>query len=299
MTKSNPSISVTTLGTGTPFLDPERFSQSILVEAGGHKLLFDTGRNVATRLAQAGVIPASVNQVFFTHFHSDHTVGFADFWLTSWIPAGGGRKHPLNVTGPSGVEALIKGHNLAFADDIRIRVADQNLPLEGTEANINEFAKDGVVFEEDGVLVTAFDVDHGEAIKPNYGYRIDFDGHSVVISGDAKNDPRVAEIAAGCDLLFHSAGGATPEMSKLPAVARILDHHTTPQEAGRIFTQAAPKVASLIHIVRVARPGMARISTDEITKMVRQTYDGDVIVAEDLMRFDIGEEIRITPYAAP
>ena len=77
-------IIVTTLGTGTPILNPKRASQSILVEAAGHRLLFDTGRNIATRLVQAKVKPSSVKQVFFTHFHSDHTVGFADFWLSSW-----------------------------------------------------------------------------------------------------------------------------------------------------------------------------------------------------------------------
>ena len=93
-------IVVTTLGTGTPILNPNRLSQSILVEAAGHRLLFDTGRGAAIRLQQAGIPPASVAQVFFTHFHSDHTVGFADFWLTSWIPAGGARTSPLTVTGP-------------------------------------------------------------------------------------------------------------------------------------------------------------------------------------------------------
>ena len=86
MTKSNDvAIVVTTLGTGAPVLDPNRFSQSILVEAAGHQLLFDTGRGAVLRLVQAGVQPAVVSQLFFTHYHSDHTVGFADFWLSSWF----------------------------------------------------------------------------------------------------------------------------------------------------------------------------------------------------------------------
>ena len=85
MTKSNDiAIAVTTLGTGAPVLDPNRFSQSILVEAAGHQLLFDTGRGAVLRLVQAGVKPASVGQLFFTHYHSDHTVGFlADHFFFS------------------------------------------------------------------------------------------------------------------------------------------------------------------------------------------------------------------------
>ena len=76
-------------------------NQNIRILQAGYKLLFDTGRNVATRLMQANVPPASVTHVFFTHFHSDHTVGFADFWLSSWLPAGGSRSTPLNVLGLS------------------------------------------------------------------------------------------------------------------------------------------------------------------------------------------------------
>ena len=290
MSQSPANIVVTTLGTGTPVPDPERCSQSILVEAGGLKLLFDAGRNVLTRLTQAGVNPADVEQVFFTHFHSDHTVGFADFWLTSWIPAGGARTTPLRVTGPRGSEALVNGHRMAFADDIRIRMADQGLPKSGVEVIVDEFSDEGVVYERDGVVVRAFDVDHGEAIKPNFGYRIDYQESSVVISGDAQNDPRVADVAAGVDLLFHSAGGARAELLQRPEIAAILQHHTTPQEAGRIFKQASPKLASLVHMVRIGRPGFSRLTADEIVNMVREVYDGDLIVAEDLMRFEVSGE---------
>ena len=129
---------MTTLGTGTPILNPIRASQSILIEAAGYRLLFDTGRNVASRLAQAYVPPASVTHLFFTHFHSDHTVGFADFWLSSWLPAGGSRSTPLNVFGPDGTHSLIEGHRLAFNDDIKIRSSAQGLHLRGVEKETKE-----------------------------------------------------------------------------------------------------------------------------------------------------------------
>ena len=92
---SNSDFIVTTLGTGTPVYDPLRFSQSILVKAANFFLLFDTGRGVAQRLVQAGIAPAQIDRLFFTHYHSDHTVGFADFWLGAWLPAGGGRSLSL------------------------------------------------------------------------------------------------------------------------------------------------------------------------------------------------------------
>lgn len=286
-------IVVTTLGTGTPILNPSRFSQSILVEAAGHRLLFDTGRGAAIRLQQVGIPPASVTQVFFTHFHSDHTVGFADIWLTSWIPAGGARTSPLTVTGPTGVEALVEGHRIAFADDIKIRMADQNLPKEGTDIIVKSFANSGVVFEQDGLTVTSFDSDHGEAIKPNWGYKIEYEGRCVVISGDVNNDPAIGEIAADVDLLLHSFGAARPELMSRPDVAGILQHHTTPHQAAKIFAASRPKLAVLVHMVLLGRPGFPPLKEEEVLAMIGEDYDGPLVIANDLMRFHVDDEVQV------
>ena len=286
-------IVVTTLGTGTPILNPNRFSQSILVEAAGHRLLFDTGRGAAIRLQQAGIPPASVAQVFFTHFHSDHTVGFADFWLTSWIPAGGARTSPLTVTGPTGVESLVEGHRIAFADDIKIRMADQNLPKEGADIIVRSFAKSGVVFEENGLTVTSFDSDHGEAINPNWGYKIEYEGRCVVISGDVNNDPAIGVIAADVDLLLHSLGAARPELMSRPDIAGILQHHTTPRQAAKIFAASRPKLAVLVHMVLLGRPGFPPLTEEEVLAMTAEDYDGPIVIAADLMRFNVGEDVQV------
>ena len=73
---------VTLLGTGTPWPIPERFGAATLVEAGKEKLLFDVGRGATIRLNQIGVSIGALNSVFLTHFHSDHTSGIPDLWLT-------------------------------------------------------------------------------------------------------------------------------------------------------------------------------------------------------------------------
>ena len=291
------SISVTTLGTGTPILNPNRASQSILVEAAGYKLLFDTGRNVATRLTQANVPPASVTHVFFTHFHSDHTVGFADFWLSSWLPSNGSRSEPLNVTGPKGTHNLMKGHRLAFDDDIKIRCADQGLPRKGVEIKTKEFMKCGQVFNQDGLTVTSFEVDHGESIKPNWGYKIQYSGRTVVISGDSKNDIGVSEIAKEADLLFHSLGTAREEIIGFEDINAILQHHSTPTEVAKIFSISRPKLAVLIHMVLLGKPGFPPMTSKEILKTMQEFYNGPLIVAEDLMKFEVGDKVKVIPKA--
>ena len=291
--ETDPRIIVTMLGTGTPMLNPDRFSQSILVEAAGRKLLFDTGRGAILRLVQAGISPASVEQVFFTHYHSDHTVGFSDFWLMSWLPAGGGRKTPLKVVGPTGVQALIEGHRMAFADDIRIRTDDQDLPPEGVQIDFTSFSTDGVVFDEDGLVVTAFETNHGAKIKPNFGYKIEYAGRTFVISGDTKKDDRVARVATGADVLVHSVGAASKELLARSDIALILQHHTTPAEAGEIFAAAAPKLAVFTHMVLLGRAGYPPLKPADVVKMTQEKYHGQIVVAEDLLRLEIGETVVV------
>src|SRR5258708_30414727 len=105
------------------------------------------------------------------------------FPYTTLFRSFGQRKTPFHVIGPTGAKALMENLERAYAADIRIRLADEKNPPEGIAVKVEEFAKDGVVFEKDGVRVTAFEVDHGEVIKPAYGYRIGFPRRSLVVSG--------------------------------------------------------------------------------------------------------------------
>lgn len=284
---AEPELIVTVLGSGAPVIDLDRYEQSTLVEAGGHKLLFDAGRGTVLRLHEAGVAPAEIGDVFFTHYHSDHLVGFPDFWLMSWLPGGGGRQAPLDVIGPQGVSRFAEGLKAAFADDISIRIADQQLPPEGVAMEVTEFSDDGVVWQEDGLTVTAFTVDHGEEIRPAVGYRIDYEGLSAVISGDTRKSQAVVDAATGADLLIHEVAAASPELLDAPPIKLILAHHTTPQEAGEVFAAARPKMVAYAHLTLLRRPGTTPVTAEDLLEMTRETYDGPLVVADDLTRFVI------------
>src|ERR1051325_7058108 len=160
---------LTLLGSGVPIPDPHRFGPATLVEAGEQKLLFDAGRGATIRLWQLKIPFNTVSPLFLTHFHSDHVVGIPDLWLTGWLGGPfGRRKTPFHVIGPTGTKDLMTNLERAFAADIKIRMADENYPAEGIRVVAEEFPGEGVVFEKDGVKVIAFEVDHGEAIKPAY-----------------------------------------------------------------------------------------------------------------------------------
>ena len=285
---------VTLLGTGTPIPVPDRFGPSTLVEAGDQKLLIDAGRGASIRLHQLGVPIGSVDALLLTHFHSDHTVGIPDVWLTGWLEAYfGTRTAPLRVIGPQGARILMTHLEQAYALDVSIRIEDERLAPQGAAVDVSEFNADGVVYEKNGVRVIAFEVDHGDAIKPAYGYRIEYDGRSVVISGDTRFDRNVIKYGAGADLLIHEVAIMRPALLAEPFIQRIMAHHTTAREAGTVFAQTRPKLGVYTHLVFLASKTVPRATEDDLIAETRLTYDGPLEVGEDLMSFDIGAEVLV------
>jgi ribonuclease Z len=277
---------VTLLGTGNPRPVMSRFGPSILVEAGNEKLIFDCGRGAAQRLYQLNIPFSSITGLFLTHLHSDHTVGIPDLWLTGWVM---GRDTPLRVWGPKGTKAMMHHLEEAYSFDIHIRRdVDTRLPGAGAQV-IAKDIQEGVVYESGGVKVTAFLVDHGE-IKPAFGYRVDFGGHSVTMSGDTRPSDNLVKYAQGTDVLIHEvidleaygdvAKGEMPEQTR-----KIIEHHTTAEQAGTIFTRVKPRLAVYSHIVPPDVP--------DVVPHTRKTYSGPLEVGEDLMSIEIGDKIVV------
>jgi ribonuclease Z len=285
---------VTLLGTASPQPWPNRFGPSTLVEAGEQKLLFDAGRGVPIRLRQLNIPLGKITALFLTHYHSDHTSGIPDVWLTGWLPPPYARRTtPFHVIGPVGAKSLMTNLEQAYALDIKIRLEDEKLPPEGIATLVEEFDQDGVVYERDGVKVTAFTVDHGPAIKPAVGYRIEYKGHSTVISGDTRYDQNVIKFGTGADVLIHEVCAVRPELQGNIVIQRIAGHHTSPREAGQVFAQAKPKLAAYTHLVFLATENVPPPSVDDIIAETRQTYGGPLEVGEDLMSFEIGDLVTV------
>ena len=278
---------VTLLGTGSPAPVMTRFGPGTLVQVGGQTLLFDAGRGVTQRLMQSRVRLGEADKLFITHLHSDHVVGIPDLWLTGWLEATYAQRiGPFRVFGPAGTAGLMQGLQSAYDWDIKTRIADQGLKPENVAVETIEF-KEGVVYDKAGVKVTAFEVDHGALIKPAFGFRVDFGGRSVAISGDTKFNENLIKHATGVDLLIHQVAAAREELLKNPVFKVILEHHTKPEEAGVVFTRTKPKLAAYYHFVLLGTPAIPPMKEDEVVAMTRKTYDGPLVVGEDLMAFRI------------
>lgn len=297
--KAKPDFQVVMLGVGTPPPFMHRFGPATLVIVGGKYLLFDAGRGVTQRLWQDKIPLGRVDVLFLTHLHSDHVVGIPDLLLTGWLKSPfGKRKGNFVVRGPKGTESMMAHMVKAFAADIDIRVKDQKFSRVGVTPDALDIVP-GPVYSEGGIKVTAIDVNHGKKIKPTLGYRIDYKGRSVVISGDTKYHPSLAKAAKGVDLFIHSIAGAKKELLAAKKMWKvILNHHTGPEDVGRIFATAKPKMGALYHLVTLTNGKIKPPSLGDLMKRLRTTYDGPVTMGADRTRFIIGKD-GVTVIAPP
>lgn len=300
LTHAQPSIKVTLLGTGAPVPSIERFGPSILVEAGGQKLLFDCGRGAAQRLWQLKIPLGKVDALFLTHLHSDHVVGIPDLWLTGWIPAAYGRReYPLKVYGPAGTKDMMEGLEKAFSWDIRTRSREQNKVDSGVWVHPEDI-KEGNNWEKNGVKVTPFTVRHADFIDSALGFRIDYGGHSVILSGDTRYSENLVRFAKGADVIIHEVAAANKEsMQTSPLINQILGFHTSPEDAGKVFELVKPKLAVYSHIVLLtANPSLLAPSVNDLLTRTKEIYKGKVMVGEDLLSIEIGDQISVKKYTA-
>jgi len=188
------------------------------------------------RLNQAGTSANEIDALFFTHLHSDHTVGMPDLWLTGWFL---GRDHPLKVWGPPGTREMAEHLSQAYKFDVETREHTENLPPKGAELDAKE-VEQGKTCVHGPLRVSAFLVDHGP-VKPAFGYRIDYLGHAVVISGDAKFSQNLVDFSKGADCLIHVAWLAP---AKSPEPLRTI---ASGEDAGRVFVAVKPKLAVVYH----------------------------------------------------
>jgi ribonuclease Z len=289
------NIKLTFLGTGAPRPSLDRYGPSILVEAGKHTFLVDAGPGMRERLFQAGgfEILTDVDQILITHLHFDHTISAPGLWLAGWLF---GRKTPMTIYGPSGTEAMMNHFEAAYDWDIRYRHM-VGVHKQGSDLIAHDI-KPGVFYEEDGLKITAFNVEHlpidtetGKSLGlkgQTLGYRIDYRGRSVLFSGDTRSTPasEIIPMGKGVDVLIHEtqvpATGNTPE-AKLANVS--LSVHSTPAQVAYVFNQTKPRLGVYSHIIP------PEISAEELLGLT--DYNGRMMVAHDLMTLTIGDEIII------
>lgn len=288
-------------GTGSPLPTPRRKAACMFVLAGKRLFIVDSGPGSTLNLELMRVPLGRVDGVLLTHMHSDHIAGLGELFLKAWT--GGGRSEPLRVLGPSGVETVVEGFNKAFMVDAGFRIAHHGPIVAdprgfGGEATIiRSFDRDGgaVVFEDDDLKVTAFLVSHSPA-EPALGFRFDYRGRSLVISGDTMPSESMRHYSKGVDLLLHEA--LQPAMLRVlhraalangnqvgaKVFADIPSYHTSPEEAARIARDAGVRYLVLYHLIP---PLPAAFFNPAFVGDAADYYEGPITVAADGMLFSM------------
>lgn len=296
-------LHVALCGTGSPLPSAARSGPCNVVIAGRHIFVIDTGEGAARNIALMGIPLGRVEGVLLTHFHSDHIDGIGPVMLQRWT--GASARSPLPVYGPLGVERIVGGFNEAYATDNGYRVAHHGpdiVPPSGAGAVAIPFAlaalKPGgltTVLEQDGLKVTAFPVDHGP-VSPAVGYRFDYKGRSVVLSGDTSRSASLIAAAHGADMLVHEAlqPRMVLEMAEaldsrgMPNTAQILrdipNYHTSPEQAAEVARAAGVRQLVLSHIVPPIPSGF--LSAAFLGDAAKR-YSGPIIMGEDGMLFSL------------
>lgn len=248
-------------GTGSPLPSAKRAQSCTAIVAGDRYFLVDAGTGSWGKLASAGVPANRLRGVFLTHFHSDHIGDLSEVNLASWIM---GREEPLAVYGPQGVIRVVSGVNEAYELDDVYRTAHHGKGVASPRtARMVAITFDGsqpsTVYEEDGLKITAFPVAHNP-VAPAVGYRFDYDGRSVVISGDTAFSENVISAAKNVDLLVHeaqanhmvamiqNAASKAGNVNLATVLSDIPSYHTTPEMAADIANRAGVEWLVLTHL---------------------------------------------------
>jgi ribonuclease BN (tRNA processing enzyme) len=276
------SAVVVLLGTGFPRPDPNANGPATAIVVGTRVFLVDAGPGVERQLAAAKLPIDGVEATFFTHLHSDHTLGYPDLILTSWVM---GRHTPLAVYGPPGLQAMTYHLLAAYAEDIQVRTEGlEHESPNGYRVAVHEIRDSGVVYDSAGVRVTAIPVLHGSWTYA-YGYRFDTPHRSIVVSGDTRPAPALERATAGVDVLVHEVYDPTnlrpePRPGGETWLQYMAQFHTSDSEVGAIALRAKPKLVVLTHILRYGASDSALIAG-----VRRGGFAGRVAVGHDLDRY--------------
>src|SRR5215203_5178629 len=252
-------VEITVVGSGTVVPRLERRQSCVVAEAGGETLVFDLGSGAVRGMLRSGLDPFAVDRVFFTHFHPDHTVDLVPLLFSIKYGAHEERNRPLHLTGPEPFERFWSSVTEVWGEWM---VGDY--PMEVTE--LSHVCPSPL--ELPGGRLSWAPAEH----RPeSIAYRLDSEDGSFVYTGDTAYSESVVELARGADALLIEC--SFPEEAPVPG-------HLTPSGVARIASEAGVRRVILTHIYPAA-------DNPALPSEVAKGYDGEILVAEDGLTFNV------------
>ncbi|WP_411823150.1 MBL fold metallo-hydrolase [Leptospira sp. 'Mane'] len=306
---SDGKLHLITVGTGSPRADEKRMQTSTAIIAGGNFLIFDAGSGASIAAERQHLPMDKINAIFLTHFHSDHIVDVPMMVNQSWRV---GRRHHIPVIGPIGTIKIVEGFNQAMSFDTLYRSKNGDgfssvsfAVAIGKEIESPKENEKALVFEGlNGLKVYGFTVSHSP-VEPAFGYRIEFGGKSIVISGDTRKSDNLQYFSQNADILVHEALNKEilrkfleiskqypddPSMKTAALTAeRVMDYHSSPIDVAEIAKGANVKTLIYTHITPTLGSFFARtfLTVPMFLHGVSDIYKGEVIIAEDGFHYEL------------
>ena len=286
------------IGSGGPINNDTRVAPCIAVMCAGEFFLFDVGPGSYRNVDLMRLPTSYLSAIFLTHFHSDH---IGDLGEANMHSSANGRTKPLDIYGPEGVEKVVNGFILAYEQDSKYRNDHHgndifNLevatPISKTIKLQNPNERE-LVFDKNGLKVYAFDVDHSP-IKPAFGYRIEYGGNIVVITGDTIKTENLVKHSKNADILFSEAISFDMIDNAIVGLKRqnvtravkimtdIKDYHMSPIIAAELAKEAEVKKIVYVHVV----PALQNEKIEQMfLKGVSDVFTGEIVLGKDMMKF--------------
>lgn len=297
---------VITTGTGAPLPDVNRAGPQAVVVAGDEILIFDAGPGSTHRIEMIGLDTNAITALFLTHYHSDHIGDIGELMLKHWATAGA--TEPLPIYGPPGLEEVLAGFEAAYRLDQTYRIAHHGTDIMppsgfGGEAHLFDLGTDlmasEVVYQSGEVEVIAFNVDH-QPVFPAVGYRVNYKGRSVVITGDTIYTESLTQHAMGADVLVSEVlnhkfadmlvdAGQESETNVSAVAEDIQTYHITPEEVGIVARNAEIPTLVVTHILP---PVPSPLLVNPFLRDLRRVYTGSITLASDgtMVKLPVGSQ---------
>ena len=289
------ALSAAVCGSRSPLPSPGRAETCILISAGEDLFVVDIGDGSNDNLRSWNINFRNIEAVLITHLHSDHIADLPGLHQNAWVV--GERSSKLKVFGPEGIDQFTQGIEMAYAHDYVFRNEHHGnaiAPLEyaGFDTNVINL-NNPVIFDNGELRITAFRVVH-EPIEPALGFKFEYKGRSIVITGDTSYTQNVIDNSMNADVLFHEAQAnhmlAVMEKSLMSRGAQLLatvfdditTYHTSLVEAAEIANEANVKKLFFYHLTPAPRNYVQEImfvrGVDQVRKEWTLVEDGTLVI---------------------
>ena len=286
-------IRVIACGTGLPAARRSQAATCFLIEAGnGDKFLFDIGTGSMANIAALMIPYQYLDKVFLSHLHTDHMGDILGLWAGGWTA---GRPNALRIWGPSGRTPEMgtkyaMDHFLKFVNWDKVTREYKITPIPGQVETIEFDYKvpDQIVYQENGVTIRSYPAIHtGDG---PVSYKFEYAGIVVFFSGDTVPNKWYVKYGKDVDLAIHESFQTPQQLvdfyNQPPQLAwrACCEFHTSPQSFGKIMSTIEPRHAVAFHFFN-----------DEGTRYgiyegIRETYDGPLSMATDMMVWNITKD---------